>query len=107
MCPLDTAKDAGNAAAFAFPIPSTILSSASVYQGVRAYQVNGPECVWETLMIVFLIPNFCRASSPTRVETNDLKSHVTRARLLPPDSMTSTVAYSGSWVPVAGTLRSE
>src|SRR5216684_8551159 len=107
MRPLDNAKDAGNAAAFAFPIASTILSSASVYQGVRASQVNGPECVWDTLMIVFLIPNFCLASSPTRVETNDRKSHVTKARLLSPDSITSTVAYSGSCVPVAGSLRSE
>src|SRR5258708_32539352 len=107
MCPLDTAKDAANAAAFALPIASTILSSASVYQGVRASQVNGPECVWDTLMIVFLIPNFCFASSPTRVDTNDRKSHVTRARLFSPDSMTSTVAYNGSCDPVAGSFRSE
>ena len=96
---------AGNMEACALPMASTILSSASAYQGVRSSHVSGPECEWETLMMVFLIPNFCFANSPTRVETKDRRSQVTNARLLSPVSMTSTVAYNGSCIPVEPCFR--
>jgi hypothetical protein len=74
---------------------------------LRASHVNGPECEWETLMMVFLIPSLCFANSPTRMETKDRRSHVTSARLLSPLSITNTVAYNGSCMPVEPCLRAE
>ena len=90
--PAANARVAGNICDLARPIASIILSSAWAYQGVRASHVSGPECVWETLMMVVSTPKRRRASSPTRVETKERRSAVTSARELEPDWMTRTLA---------------